>query len=142
MESDPYEIWREAMEEIERQRLIDEYEVAEFLGSLAPDRADPDVITRTMKIIGDKMDEEKEKEASRLISAVLFVRASMIGILVVVFGALTYALMVNKLNGWVQRLVRPGNSVLLGNGYSQEGARRCRRMMAYTKPGVTLHQRK
>jgi hypothetical protein len=100
MESDPYEIWREAMEEIERQRLIDEYEVAEFLGSLAPDRADPDVITRTMKIIGDKMDEEKEKKASRLISAVLFVRASMIGILVVVFGALTYALMVNKLNGW------------------------------------------
>jgi hypothetical protein len=102
MESDPYEIWREAMEEIERQRLIDEYEAAEFQGPTAiPGQANPEVLARAWEILlGDEMDEEKEKKASRLISAVLFVRASMIGILVVVFGALTYALMVNKLNGW------------------------------------------
>lgn len=72
---DPYEIWQEAMAEIEKQKQQDAID----------------------EIIGDKMDEQNEK--NYLIRSVLLVRTITIGILVVVFGALTYALIMNRLNG-------------------------------------------
>lgn len=43
---------------------------------------------------------ENEKKESWLIRTVLFLRAITIGILVVIFSALTYALIANRLNGW------------------------------------------
>jgi len=82
MENDPYEIWREAMSEISRQQ---ELAAQEF-----------ELEMQTI-LDGDKMDEKNEK--NYLIRSVLLVRTLTIGILVVVFGALTYALIMNRLNG-------------------------------------------
>ncbi len=100
MENDPYEIWREAVDEIERQQLLDEYEAAEFNGPLAPGQLDHYLATHAAhglarafeELYGDTMDIENENEKDRFIRAILLLRTITFAIMTFVLILLTVAL--------------------------------------------------
>lgn len=106
MEDDPYEIWREALADIENQkRLADQYEFLEFrepdvLGRAVPGQANPEVLARAWEILeGDKMDEEKESY-TKLVRKTLVWRGIFLVITISIIGLLTIALIDGKLNAW------------------------------------------
>lgn len=103
MEDDPYEIWREAMKDIDAHKALVEDEAREYADLLIfharPGQADPEVLARAWKILlGDKMDEEK-KEQDRFTRALAMVRGFTFLILVAVISLLTLALVADWLNG-------------------------------------------
>lgn len=74
---DPYEIWQEALAEIEKQKQL--ADIAE--------------------ILGDKMDEEKESY-TKLVRKMLVWRGIFLVITIAIIGLLTIALVDGKLNAW------------------------------------------